>query len=383
MEQPLDNLSQPPVESTTTLEPTSKFKFSIWSFVIVGVALGGYLIASANQNLWPFRVDETVISSAPIRHKAVNTDTSNGSTLLTSNWKTYRNDKYGFEVKYPADYILKKSDRSFRTDSYLSGEGIYLNPQHSTAIFDIELFKNQKNLELQQWYEQILRGNEFSSDPGSGKSYDPTVDHISSTSVNGISSLRVFTEWYGYPKERYFFSKNNFIVEIETDIETDEMKNLTKLLLSTFKFIEPISQIDTSTWKTYRNDKYGFEFKYPDWIIENQGKKDIAFKYQGIDYNQENPLPLEVTIENTKFTNISDWFNSTFGERLKTNPNDMPQKTPINVNGITALNYKDPIQFGDVTAQIAVIKNFTLYTLTFSIEQKKIDQILSTFKFTK
>ena len=39
------------------------------------------------------------------------------------------------------------------------------------------------------------------------------------------------------------------------------------------------AEIDTSGWKTYRNEEYGFEFKYPeDWtIINNDFRKNISF----------------------------------------------------------------------------------------------------------
>ena len=38
------------------------------------------------------------------------------------------------------------------------------------------------------------------------------------------------------------------------------------------------SQIDTSDWKTYRNEKYGFEVKYPgDWKVVDSGALPIGF----------------------------------------------------------------------------------------------------------
>lgn len=47
-----------------------------------------------------------------------------------------------------------------------------------------------------------------------------------------------------------------------------------------------ITEIDTSNWKTYRNEEYGFEIRYPeDWIVHQSGNKisspSFDWDYQG------------------------------------------------------------------------------------------------------
>lgn len=41
-------------------------------------------------------------------------------------------------------------------------------------------------------------------------------------------------------------------------------------MILTFKFIDQ-TEVDTSDWKIYRNEEYGFEFKYPtNWLLKEQ-----------------------------------------------------------------------------------------------------------------
>jgi hypothetical protein len=49
--------------------------------------------------------------------------------------------------------------------------------------------------------------------------------------------------------------------------------------ISTTTTTTSTAEIDTSDWKTYQNEEYGFEFKYPkDWIIiKNDLRKNIIF----------------------------------------------------------------------------------------------------------
>ena len=47
-------------------------------------------------------------------------------------------------------------------------------------------------------------------------------------------------------------------------------------MLSTFKFTE-LTNIDISSWKTYRNEEYGFEFEYPEDFELDDSKSDKLY----------------------------------------------------------------------------------------------------------
>ena len=85
----MDDLSN--FNSQVSITPPHK-SWSRWLVIVVAIiSVLGYFVASYAFSLWPFGYLLTPIP-API--PAV--------TDPTSNWKTYRNEEYGFEMKYPA-----------------------------------------------------------------------------------------------------------------------------------------------------------------------------------------------------------------------------------------------------------------------------------------
>ncbi|MDP2932970.1 MAG: hypothetical protein Q8N81_02460 [bacterium] len=168
----------------------------------------------------------------------------------TKDWDTYRNEEFGFEFKYP-DF--------FQQNNAINNKSYFISENSGYIYLEI--------------------GNE-KFDPSNIKDYlESSPEPI--PIKNAVAGKFNGRDWYSYDGGQegctaYVYQTGlkdeTLILSFYDCGERGALKvtdaDFIKKILLTFKFIESTAQTDTSTWKTYRNEQYGFEFKYPqDWSL--------------------------------------------------------------------------------------------------------------------
>lgn len=165
-----------------------------------------------------------------------------------SGWKTYRNEKYGVELQYPKTWFFyDQTDNILLSDRELPGGTDALH-------LDIE-FKNKS-------VEDVVQ---------SMQGYASCLP----TTFNGYSGFNCGFNNVGLGSDSVvLLSRGMSSILISDGLAT----KVSTQILSTFKFIE--SEVDTSGWKVYRNEEYGFEFKYPlEWMLgETYGQRIVSIE---------------------------------------------------------------------------------------------------------
>lgn len=151
------------------------------------------------------------------------------------------------------------------------------------------------------------------------------------------------------------------------------------------------TDIDTSDWKTYRNEELGIEFKYPDdWNIYTEGDN-----YANLNWSQSKERPgFQIMVrQNPGNSTVFDFYNG-IKENKKIQGNEglinwyeasYSNFKEIYIDNIKAINFISPVGIEELTA-VAIPKDNLIFEIIIrgpkEIEKNgKYETILSTFKF--
>jgi hypothetical protein len=321
----------------------------------------------------------------------------------TANWKTYTNEKYGFQFKYPADTdIFSESDKPVEM-------GVLLVPPNSSStnvtVYELKqeagqrpynepLFKVEvvtENISAIDWFNKNY--STWSFEPLKEISFkDRKSFEAKGKKAIGSTGLELASYY-----KILIIEEENFLIVITQSQQTKFLDDI----FNTFILInrEEIStnKDETANWKTYRNDEYGFEFKYPkDWttgyiykddVLGRWSVKIISQKWQGfLEDVKAGKTYCEGVCGDIEIYYQREIGYNTLEEYITKNQEGIEILSQIEFAGQKGYEIKD---LGiSQWYSILITKDNHLYEISFDHEEKSSTteierQILSTFKFLK
>jgi hypothetical protein len=217
--------------------------------------------------------------------------------VTTADWKTYRNEEYGFEIKYPKDWLADELTYEYQVlfinkeiESLPTG---YPGPFCSLNIL---IYNKIYGPFSQKIIDLIKEGKQKEKLEIGG------VPAVRSAIIEPVlipiedSNSVIHSIYFQYHEHDYEIVLNG-IIDGKSNIK--HCSDTFNQILSTFKFIGD----ETADWETYRNEEYGFEFKYPPIPLGCEQCK-ISENSDGFNVNTTN-----FGIKDSGGLNLSDFVN--------------------------------------------------------------------------
>jgi len=210
-----------PKKNKTIFQDVPKFIMTISLIVGIGAVMGivSYVVKY-----------EPEINSRSVGEKNIKQEVK----AVTADWKTYESKKYGFYVKYPANWIVRSNDfkgGQVFFDDTSGGDNLTTVIMGSLSSFDNE---RGRTITFGEMSSDIKKGLlEQQADAGDVKENE--------TNIDGMRALNMSLIRDGKYLDSYFLLRGDevFIITCGTDnLENNVCKSIFDDLLLSFKFIE-------------------------------------------------------------------------------------------------------------------------------------------------